>query len=92
MLAATELVDLDGAVDTPDEEVRGVEADGSSDQPEREHHQQRVAKVEQGRCELCDLQLQIMKQNIVRNRYVSYKVKTHLQSSRNKHQSRFTCM
>ena len=63
MLAALELVDLDGAVDTPDEEVRSVEADGSSDEPEREHHQKCVTKVEQGRCELRDLQLQIVRKH-----------------------------
>ena len=85
---ATELVNLDGAVDSPDEEVRCVEADSSRDKPEGEHHQQCVAKVEQGRGELGDLQLQTNNKVdvIVGNRYEgglhgSCKAKTHSHSS-----------
>ena len=51
------LVDLDGAVDAPYKEVRRVETNSSGDEPEREHHQECVAKEEQRRRELSDLQL-----------------------------------
>jgi len=50
-------VDLDRSVDLADEQVRGVEADRSRQQPESEDHQRRVAEVQQGRNELGDFQL-----------------------------------
>ena len=51
------LVDLDGAIDAPYKEVRRIETNSSSDEPEGEHHQEGVAKEEQRWRELCDLQL-----------------------------------
>jgi len=50
-------VDLDCSVDLAHKEVRSVEADRSRQQPERENHQRRVAKVKKRRNELRDLQL-----------------------------------
>ena len=53
-----ESVNLDSGVDLADEGVRGVEADGAGQQPEREDHQRRVAEVQQCWNELGYLQLQ----------------------------------
>lgn len=50
-------VDLDGRIDLAEEEVGGVEADGSREQPEGQHHDEGVAKVEQRRDELGDFKL-----------------------------------
>lgn len=37
--------------------MRSIKANGSSQQPEREAHKRRVAKIEKGRCEFSDLEL-----------------------------------
>jgi len=57
------LVDLDGAVDALYKEVRRIETNSSGDKPEGEHHQECVAKEEQRRRELRDLQLHTKTQN-----------------------------
>lgn len=51
------LVNLDSSVDLDDEGVSSEEADRTSEQPEREHHDARVAEVQQGGDQLSDLQL-----------------------------------
>ena len=50
-------VNLDCSVDLAHKEVRSVEADRTRQQPEREDHQRRVAKVQKRRNELRDFQL-----------------------------------
>lgn len=50
-------VDFDGSVNSSNEEVRGVEADGAGKKPEGDNHDGGVAKVEQRRDELGDLEL-----------------------------------
>ena len=50
-------VDLDRSVDLGHKEVRGIEADRSCQQPERENHQRRVAEVQKCRNKLRDFQL-----------------------------------
>jgi len=50
-------VNLDCSVDLAHEEVRSVEADRTRQQPEREDHQRRVAKVQKRWNELRDFQL-----------------------------------
>ena len=55
----TSLINLDGTVDLADEEIGRIEADGAGEHPERDHHQHRVAKVQQRWNELCDFQLKI---------------------------------
>ena len=51
------LVDFDGAVDLPNEEERGVEADGARQQPEGDDHDDGVGEVEQGGHEFVNVQL-----------------------------------
>jgi hypothetical protein len=56
-LRGLSLIDLDRGVDLRHEKVRGEEADGAGDDPDCERNEKRVAKVEQARHELGDLEL-----------------------------------
>jgi hypothetical protein len=51
------LVHFDDAVDFPDEPEAGEETDGSRQQEEKEHHNERVAKVQECARRIVDLQL-----------------------------------
>lgn len=57
MSGGWELINLDGSIDPSDEEVGCVEAYCSSEEPEGEHHQQGVPKIQQGWNEFCDFKL-----------------------------------
>ena len=50
-------VDLDSTVDFPNKEVGGVEAYGPRQEPEGDHHDHRVAEVQQGGNKFCNFQL-----------------------------------
>ena len=56
-----ELVDLDSCVDATYKKVCGVEAYCSGEQPESDHHEEGVAKIQQRWNELRDLQLKAQK-------------------------------
>ena len=48
------LIDFNLRIDALDEHVRGIEADGARQQPERENNQRCVAKVQQSWNEISD--------------------------------------
>ena len=56
--AETNSVDFDGSVDLPYEHVRCVKTDGPCKEPEGQDHESRVAKVQQRRNKLHDVQLE----------------------------------